>query len=119
MKHEFKTRTNLFKPEALEILDSTEDGEDFLSMADLDSDWLEDGNTNHRKEEHPDTKLDQDRLNLQIKKINKMELNHNGGATTAQIQINKMAANQMMTTWLPGYVNNADMFSENLLDIIY
>ena len=60
-------------------------------MADLDKDWLEDGNTNHRKEEHPDTKLDQDRLNLQIEKINKIELNQNG-ATTAQIQINKMAA---------------------------
>ena len=37
VKHEFKTRTNLFKPEALEILDSSEDGEDFLSMAGLDN----------------------------------------------------------------------------------
>ena len=69
VKHEFKTRTNLFKPEALEILEEV--GEDSLGMADLDSDCLEDGtedsfDTNHMEEEHPDTKLDQDGLNLQI-----------------------------------------------------
>ena len=102
------TPTNLFKPEAL------------LSLADLDRDWLEDVNT----------KLDQYKLNLQIEKFNKIDLNQNG-ATTAQILPgyqttwipdkmttwipDKMAANQTRTTWLPD-VNNEDRFSENPLE---
>ena len=112
------------KIKVLTILDSTEDGKDFLSLADLDSNWLEDVNT----------KLDQYKLNLQIEKFNKIDLNQNG-ATTAQIQTNKMAANQTMTTWLPDKmaanqtrttwlpdVNNVDRFEnplEHTKNIIY
>ena len=92
----------------------TRDGEAFLSMADLDSEVL-------------DTEMDQHKLNLKIEKTNKIELNH--GASTAQIQTIKMAANQTMTTWIPDKmaanqtrttwlpdVNNEDRFSENPLE---
>ena len=110
--------STLHKSPQLQTATLTENGKDFLSLADLDSDWLEDVNT----------KLDQYKLNLQIEKFNKIDLNQNG-ATTAQIQTNKMAANQTMTTWIPDKmaanqtrttwlpdVNNEDRFSENPLE---
>ena len=97
-----------------EIIDKTsdEDKPHEILEADTYSD-TEALDTNHIKE-HPDTKVDQDELNIKIENYNKIELNYKGATTvTLKYENYKMAAN---ATWLPGYVDNADMFSENPLE---
>ena len=75
----WKTRTNLRShiKDAFDKLFNTPEALEKILEADLDSDCLEDGtedsfDTNHMEEEHPDTKLDQDGLNMQIENFNKI-----------------------------------------------